>query len=199
MPKSQASTLSQQVPTRDASPEQPVAQPHELDGHQLEAKTRHNSQSGGPHVITLSIPALSDYVRVARLAVTGVASRMRFSYDEVEDIKLAVSEACNNAILHAVPPSEKPDALPQVTVELIPHDDRLEICVSDEGFVPPPGLPAPRTQIQTAQTAALNNEDSHLPESGLGLMLIQTLMDEVSHHTSPVDRTSVRMIKRVRH
>jgi serine/threonine-protein kinase RsbW len=140
-------------------------------------------------VITLSIPALSDYVRVVRLAVTGVASRMRFAYDEVEDIKLAVSEACNNAILHAVPPSVQTDVMPLVTVELIPHADRLEICVSDEGYVPSPGLPAPRAQ----------HGDSGLPEGGLGLLLIQTLMDEVSHDTSPVDRTTVRMIKRVRH
>ena len=48
-----------------------------------------------------------EFVRVVRLAVMGVASRMPFSYDDIEDIKLAVSEACNNAILHARVPFDQ--------------------------------------------------------------------------------------------
>jgi serine/threonine-protein kinase RsbW len=147
---------------------------------------------GEPHVVRLSIPALSEYVRVVRLAVTGVASRMPFAYDEVEDIKLAVSEACNNAILHAAPAAST--ALPMVTVELTLHADRLEVAVSDEGRLAPPGLPAPRKQ-----TADAHLREAQLPENGLGLLLIQTLMDEVSHHTSPVEQTTVRMTKRLRH
>jgi anti-sigma regulatory factor (Ser/Thr protein kinase) len=53
--------------------------------------------------LELTFPAQSEWVSVVRLATAGVASRMGFSYDEVEDIKLAIAEACNNAILHAHP------------------------------------------------------------------------------------------------
>ncbi len=49
-------------------------------------------------VVELRIPRKPEYVSVARLAVSGIAGRMEFSYDEVEDIKLAVGEACANAI-----------------------------------------------------------------------------------------------------
>jgi serine/threonine-protein kinase RsbW len=48
--------------------------------------------------VELTIPSRPEYVGVARLAILGVASRMRFSYDEVEDIRLAVGEACTRAI-----------------------------------------------------------------------------------------------------
>lgn len=48
--------------------------------------------------IELKLPFKAEYVSVARLAVSGVASRMGFDIDTIEDIKVAVAEVCNKFV-----------------------------------------------------------------------------------------------------
>jgi serine/threonine-protein kinase RsbW len=44
--------------------------------------------------ITLEVPARPEYVHLVRLNASGLASRQGFSYEEVEDIRLAIDELC---------------------------------------------------------------------------------------------------------
>jgi anti-sigma regulatory factor (Ser/Thr protein kinase) len=44
--------------------------------------------------ISVSIPASPEYVSVIRLIASGLASRLRFTIDEIEDLKIAVDELC---------------------------------------------------------------------------------------------------------
>lgn len=114
------------------------------------------------HQIRLEIPSAAEYVSVARHTVEGIASRMRFDASEVGDLKLAVGEACNNAVRHGSPSSNHPCVTVVCSVSL----NCLMIEVSN-GLVG--GEPCPKI------TEAVNPER----EGGMGLYIIKKLMDEV--------------------
>lgn len=48
--------------------------------------------------IELILPFKAEYVSVARLTVSGIANRIGFDIDAIEDIKVAVSEVCNKLV-----------------------------------------------------------------------------------------------------
>ncbi|WP_044298812.1 ATP-binding protein, partial [Clostridioides difficile] len=49
----------------------------------------------------MEITTNPDYVSIIRLTAFGIANKMGFPIDDIEDIKVAVSEACTNAIKHS--------------------------------------------------------------------------------------------------
>ncbi len=44
--------------------------------------------------IKMQFPARSEYIKAIRLAVSGIASELDFSVDEIEEIKMCVAESC---------------------------------------------------------------------------------------------------------
>jgi serine/threonine-protein kinase RsbW len=129
--------------------------------------------------VEIHIPSDTEFVRVVRLAVSGVASRMDFSYDDIEDIKLAVSEACNNAIQHAHCNGDD-----RVVVECLSAADKLTVIVQDCGT----GIPREAWE----KSITLPEE---LDERGLGLIVMQSLMDEVHYETRTPHGNQVRLVK----
>lgn len=108
---------------------------------------------------------------VVRLTVSGIANRLGFHYDDIEDIKLAVAEACTNAVDHAYKELECQGSV-RVTFRIF--GDRLEIRVKDEGK---------SFDIEAVKKRS-GPIENHLPftlmrERGLGLHLMETLMDHV--------------------
>src|SRR6188474_1496535 len=45
-------------------------------------------------VVTVKLPASSAYLSVLRTATAGLAARLQFTLDEIEDLRIAVDEAC---------------------------------------------------------------------------------------------------------
>jgi serine/threonine-protein kinase RsbW len=49
-------------------------------------------------IIELILPLKAEYVSIARLTVSGIANRMGFDIEIIEDIKVAVSEVCSKYV-----------------------------------------------------------------------------------------------------
>jgi hypothetical protein len=79
--------------------------------------------------IRLSLPALHPYGRVARLAMTGLASRNGYSYDDVEDLRIAVGE-----LFGVLVPDERSDARLTFISVLLP--DSLDITAQRDPAAP---------------------------------------------------------------
>ena len=128
-----------------------------------------------PPTVALRIPCSPEYVSVARLTISAVASRMNFGIDDIDDLKLAVGEACANAIEHA--------AEGDIDIICTMEPDQLVLSVKDCGIGFDPGAP----RVEPVDEP---------PVGGLGLILIQALMDDVQIHSDPERGTEVRMVKR---
>ncbi|RYG71861.1 anti-sigma B factor RsbW [Lentibacillus lipolyticus] len=120
--------------------------------------------------IEMKVPAKAEYVGIVRLSISGIASRIGFTYEDIEDLKVAVSEAITNAVDHAY--HEDDDG--EVSVGYGVYEDRLEIMVADHGgsF----DLNEVKGGIGPYQGSE-SVED--LREGGFGLFLIEALMDRV--------------------
>ena len=112
----------------------------------------------GMHEVRLTIPAKAEYVLLGRLALSGI-TRLRPLEDEtVNDLKLAVTEACTNSVRHAYG-----DTSGSVDIVYELHDDRLVVEVSDDGS----GFDPNRLV-----------DSGELTEGGLGIAIIRALVDE---------------------
>lgn len=122
--------------------------------------------------LSLTLPARAENVAVIRHAIGGLAEVVDVADQTLADIKLAVTEAATNTVVHAYAGSEGP-----IEVAAYLRDRRLLVVVRDEGR----GI-VPRT-------------DS--PGLGLGLPLIATLAEALELGTDDEERTEVRMTFRL--
>ena len=52
--------------------------------------------------IKMEISSNPEYVSIIRLTTSGIANKVGFCLDDIEDLKVAISEACTNAIKHSL-------------------------------------------------------------------------------------------------
>lgn len=79
--------------------------------------------------VMLRMPASGDAVGLARQAVSGVADALGMPADRLEDMKVAVTEACVNVIMHAY--DDPGTGIMAVLVNVL--DDAIEVTVIDRG------------------------------------------------------------------
>jgi serine/threonine-protein kinase RsbW len=81
------------------------------------------------HRVTLSIPSDPAFERVVRASAAELGDTLGFDPERIEDLKLAVSEAVNNAIDHG---SQRQAHMP-IDVSFSVNGDHLEVRVTDHG------------------------------------------------------------------
>ncbi len=119
-------------------------------------------------------------VAVARLIAAAVASERDITIAMLDEIKVAVSEAVSNAIMHGY--QNDGEQYIEMSLALLPHE--LIITIRDEGV----GI----ADIESAMKPGFQREDGHM---GLGFAFMQSFMDSVEVESKPGYGTSVTMRK----
>ena len=134
--------------------------------------------------VEVRLPSELGFEKVAMSTAAGMASLMGFSDERIEDLKTAVAEACINAIEHG----NKFDDRLDVGVVLSSNDDELEVKVIDDGG----GLHSTPASPNIDRKIA-GEEDPR----GMGMFLIQALVDEAEWHKGPPGKSFVRLVIRL--
>jgi serine/threonine-protein kinase RsbW len=117
----------------------------------------------------LVLPARAANIAVVRHALGALGEALAVDEETLSNIRLAVTEACTNVVIHAYPDGQEGALEVLATI----RDEKLEVVIRDEG----PGIgPRPGS-----------------PGLGLGLPLIASLTESVLLGRDADERTEVRM------
>lgn len=129
-------------------------------------------------VVEVTIPARPEFVSVVRLTAAAVAARRGFSYDEIEDLKIAVTEACTALITSGSDPAHP------MGVRFLLEPAALEVRIETRS----PGV--------TLHDAA-SPGGTPLDGNRLGVFLMQCLVDEIEARSNKESGTAeLRLVKR---
>lgn len=115
--------------------------------------------------------------------VSSNASEAGFSKDEIDEMILAVDEACTNVIKHAYKFSPDGDIILEIKFD----DNAFTITIEDNGIsFNPDEIPEPDLQKYYREHRV----------GGLGMYLMKTLMDEVKYKSEPGKFNRVSLTKK---
>ena len=130
--------------------------------------------------VVLHVKSIGENVALVRMVASGFLIPYDLTMEELDEIKIALSEAVTNCIIHGY--EEQPDK--ELTVILEVKEQTLTIQVSDTGV----GI----ENIAQAMLPAFSTRAEHM---GLGFVFMQTFMDGVEVVSAPGEGTTVTMYK----
>jgi serine/threonine-protein kinase RsbW len=191
----------------------------------MRSRALHSGEPAADVEFCLVLPRESLSVPVMRRVLGDTLTRLGVDQSCINDLLLAVTEACTNVLLHAGPGHR---------YELVAHVSStrclLEVVDSGRGFdpamisrrhrgirIPPSVRPVPRLRRQRAGAAstaptspsilrsriarsrrlARERTVAELPESGRGLAIMRACVDDVTMQSSPGEGTVVSLRKRI--
>lgn len=115
------------------------------------------------HLVTLSFPARAEYLLLPRLALVGIARGVEIPEEVLADLKLAVTEACGNAVRHAYA-DDATDGVVRVTIAV--EAGTIRIAIEDDGIGLAGGGGLAEARLEG--------------EGGMGLSIIEAIADDLT-------------------
>ena len=109
-------------------------------------------------IITLTIPSKPDYISVIRLTSSSICNTMGFNIEDIEDIKVSISEACINALNNSS----------EINIVFQIEKDKLIVNVDNVSY------------------ENINGKEIN-KEMELSLLIIESLMDKVNFSDKGVE------------
>lgn len=129
--------------------------------------------------VKLEFPSRAENVGLARVSMAAFAGQLDFTLPDLEEIKVAVSEAVTNCIVHAYG-----DGTGLIRVSATLGDGSLKVTVEDWGR----GI----TDVEQARQPSFSTEPERM---GLGFVFMESFMDKVEVDSNPGRGTRVHMWK----
>ncbi|NLI92216.1 MAG: anti-sigma F factor [Peptococcaceae bacterium] len=133
--------------------------------------------------LSLTFSSVPENVTIARMLASSLGAQLDLPINELEELKVAVSEAVSNAIIHGY--SNNPDNF--VTLEFEASSEKLRIDVIDQGC----GIP----DVKQAMQASFSTDPERM---GLGFIFMQSFMDELRVQSEVGKGTKVSMVKNLK-
>ena len=130
--------------------------------------------------LLITFPSLPENVGLARVIVASFAAQLDFTLNELEEIRVATSEAVSNCVIHAYREQSG-----EIQLELMIQDETLSIKVIDGGC----GI----SDLDLAKTPAYSTDPERM---GLGLVFMESFMDQMTIESQLNQGTQVLMVKK---
>jgi len=128
-------------------------------------------------ILKISVPGKPEYVGTVRIAIAHIAAGIGFDIEAIDDIKVAVSEACTNIICHS---HNHSNFSYDVIIER--EEKSLVITVKDGG-------------VGFETDEYIEPVPGETRGSGMGIFIVRALMDEVDIQSEVGVGTNIRMKK----
>ncbi|HEY8738297.1 MAG TPA: ATP-binding protein [Candidatus Dormibacteraeota bacterium] len=138
------------------------------------------------YITELKLPAVPDYIVVAKRAAASLGLVVGFSLHEIDDLNIAITQACENACAAATQQWGKGNGQLKLTFKSEPR--RIEVEVRS---VPPRAV-----EMQALQAVRRARQEAELDYETIGLNMIRLFVDELRYHVdNQTGSMRMRMVK----
>lgn len=133
---------------------------------------------------TLSVPSSVENLAMVRDFIRNVGQQVGFEDSDITKLIMAVDEACTNIVEHAY----GHDTTKEVTIKVIYDDEQVNIKLIDSGQEFDPTSVEPKSLEELVRKRKTG---------GLGIRLINSLVDEVRYEFSDLHKNELHLIKKI--